>query len=71
VSATHEGKPGTFAIMADGSVRFIPATIADDLFKAMCAIKGNAAPAAVDAATVLIAPPKTELRPVPPTAAKE
>jgi hypothetical protein len=30
--------PGTFAIMADGSVRFIPATISDATFKALCTI---------------------------------
>jgi hypothetical protein len=30
--------PGTFAIMADGAVRFIPATISDTTFKALCTI---------------------------------
>jgi hypothetical protein len=47
--------PGTFAIMADGAVRFIPATIADDAFKALCTI----APKKVDLdkETVLVPPP--------------
>ena len=35
---THDGKKGTYAIMVDGSVRFIPETIPDEVFKAMCTI---------------------------------
>jgi len=47
--------PGTFAIMADGAVRFIPATIADATFKALCTI----APKKVDLdkETVLVPAP--------------
>lgn len=41
MSTSHNGKPGTMAIMADGSVRFIPADVPDDLFKAMCTIQGG------------------------------
>jgi hypothetical protein len=37
---THGGKRGAFAVMADGSVRFIDAGISDDVFKAMCTVKG-------------------------------
>jgi hypothetical protein len=33
--------PGTFAIMGDGKVRFIPATIDPKLFRAMCTIAGG------------------------------
>ncbi len=33
--------PGTFAIMGDGKVRFIPATIDPKLFRAMCTIDGG------------------------------
>jgi len=36
----HNGKRGTYAVMADGSVRFISAKISDDTFKAMCTAKG-------------------------------
>jgi hypothetical protein len=39
--AQHGQKRGTYAIMADGSVRFINATISDDVFKAMCTIRGG------------------------------
>jgi hypothetical protein len=38
----HNGKKGTFALMADGSVRFIQETISDDVFKAMATIGGGA-----------------------------
>jgi len=43
VSTTYNGKSGTMAIMADGTVRFIPETITDDMFKALCTIKGGEA----------------------------
>jgi hypothetical protein len=33
--------PGTFAIMGDGKVRFIPATIDPKLFRAMCTVAGG------------------------------
>src|SRR5262249_37301597 len=63
VCTKHNDQAGTFVIMADGSVRFVPASIADDLFKAMCTLKG-AEPARVEKETVLIsAPAKVALRP--------
>src|SRR5262249_39309495 len=34
-------KPGTFAIMADGKVRFLPATMPADTFRALCTINGG------------------------------
>ncbi|MFL5329717.1 MAG: DUF1559 domain-containing protein [Gemmataceae bacterium] len=37
----HGGKRGTYVIMLDGSVRFISDAISDDVFKAMCTIKGG------------------------------
>jgi hypothetical protein len=40
-TAEHEGKPGTFAIMANGDVRFIHENIPDSLFQAMVTIAGN------------------------------
>jgi hypothetical protein len=41
VSMQPDGKKGTMALMADGSVRFISETIDDDVFKAMCTYKGG------------------------------
>jgi hypothetical protein len=41
VSTKRGDKKGAYAIMADGSVRFISADIADDVFKAMCTINGG------------------------------
>jgi hypothetical protein len=36
------GKSGTYALMSDGSVRFIDKNISDEVFKAMCTLKGPA-----------------------------
>jgi hypothetical protein len=41
VCTTYNGKRGTFAVMADGRVRFIPETIADKEFQALCTIAGG------------------------------
>ncbi len=41
VCAERDGKKGTYAIMCDGKVRFIPETIPPELFRAMCTINGN------------------------------
>jgi flagellar basal body-associated protein FliL len=41
VCTEYQGKRGTFAIMADGKVRFIPATIDPKTFQAMCTIAGG------------------------------
>jgi hypothetical protein len=41
VCTEYQGKRGTFAIMADGKVRFIPATIDPKTFQAMCTIAGD------------------------------
>jgi hypothetical protein len=41
VSTKYGGKAGTMAIMADGSVRFVPETISDDVFQALCTINGG------------------------------
>jgi Protein of unknown function (DUF1559) len=41
---TYKGHNGTYAVMADGSVRFVDAKISDAVFKAMCTVQG-AAPA--------------------------
>jgi hypothetical protein len=39
VSRNHDGKPGTYALMADGSVRFIAADISDQVLKALAVVK--------------------------------
>jgi hypothetical protein len=59
VSEQPDGKKGTIAIMADGSVRFIPDNIPDNVFKAMCTIKGGEK-VDVNKYTTLIPPPPTE-----------
>lgn len=41
VCATYNGKRGTFAVMADGRVRFVPETISDKDFQALCTIAGG------------------------------
>ncbi len=41
VCAEYKGRKGTFAIMADFTVRFIPADIPADVFQALCTIDGK------------------------------
>jgi hypothetical protein len=41
VCTEYQGKPGTFAIMGDFKVRFIPANIDAKTFQAMCTIAGG------------------------------
>jgi hypothetical protein len=41
VCTEYKGKPGTFAIMADGKVRFIAADMNPETFKALCTIAGG------------------------------
>jgi hypothetical protein len=41
VSATKAGKRGTYAVMADGSVRFLSETMDDKLFQALSTYKGG------------------------------
>ena len=71
VSDQPDGKKGTIAIMADGSVRFIPDNIPDAVFKAMCTIKGGEK-VDLDKYTTLIPPPtetsELETTPEPPPA---
>jgi hypothetical protein len=60
-------KDGTFAIMADGKVRFIPADIPDKDFKALCTINGGE-PVDVETVAPEVPAPKglTELKPILP-----
>ena len=39
VSTKYNGKPGTYALMSDGSVRFIASDVSDDVFKALAVVK--------------------------------
>jgi len=41
VCTTWKGRRGTFAIMADGKVRFIPADMRPETFQALCTIAGG------------------------------
>jgi type IV secretory pathway VirB10-like protein len=56
VSEQPDGKKGTTAIMANGDVRFIHDNIPDDVFKAMCTIKGGEK-VDINKYTTLIPPP--------------
>jgi len=41
VSSTQDSKRGTYVVMLDGSVRFIGESISDEVFKALCTIRGG------------------------------
>ena len=41
VCVDYQGKRGTFAVMGDGKVRFIPETIDPNVFRALCTIAGG------------------------------
>jgi hypothetical protein len=76
VSEQPDGKKGTIAIMANGDVRFIADNIPDDVFKAMCTIKGGEK-ADINKYTTLIPPPvekdesETASEPTPAPAKEE
>jgi hypothetical protein len=61
VSTEYQGKKGTYAIMGDGKVRFIPETISDKDFQALCTITGD--PVDVDKLAPLVGGGQTELKP--------
>jgi hypothetical protein len=58
VATQANGQRGTYALMADGSVRFISESIADDVLKAMATIKGGEALDDLDAKAPKVDPPK-------------
>jgi hypothetical protein len=63
----YNGKSGSFAAMADGSVRFIDGKISDEAFKALCVVKGPGAGKAKDDLTdwaPVVPPPKVEVKEV-------
>lgn len=63
VSTEYEGKRGTFAIMADGKVRFIPATIDPKTFQAMCTIAGGDKIKNLDTIAPEVTPPEELTQP--------
>jgi hypothetical protein len=73
VCAEYQGKRGTYAIMADGKVRFILETIPPDVFRALCTMAGNDkvndlerhAPL-VEEGPITAAPPAAKGEPTPP-----
>jgi uncharacterized protein DUF1559 len=66
---TYKGHSGTYAVMADGSVRFINSNISDKAFKAMCTVQG-AAPAEDLFADAPLVPDPAEKSAPPPAAVK-
>jgi hypothetical protein len=63
VCAKHQGKDGTFAIMADGKVRFIPADIKPEIFRALCTIAGGEKIADLDKIAPEVPPPEDAKEP--------
>lgn len=53
---SHKGKAGTYAVMLDGSVRFIGADVSDDVFKALVTIRGDDVREDLDAVAPKVAP---------------
>jgi hypothetical protein len=66
VSTTYQGKPGTFAIMADFRVRFLPADLDPKVFRALCTINGGEKVQKLDELAPVVPedgqPDKTELK---------
>jgi hypothetical protein len=58
VSKLPDGRRGTYVIMADGSVRFVSENISDEVFKAMCTIKGGEKDLKLDKDAPLVSPPE-------------
>jgi hypothetical protein len=59
---SHKGKAGTYAVMLDGSVRFIAADVSDDVFKAMVTIQGDDLRDDLDAVAPKVAPGNAMLK---------
>jgi hypothetical protein len=57
----YQGRRGTYAVMTDGSVRFIDKSISDEAFKAMCTVEGPA-DKLDDEKTLLVADPTPKVR---------
>jgi hypothetical protein len=65
VSATKDGKRGTYALMADGSIRFLSETINDEIFKALTTYKRGEK---IDNIDQIAAPENVESKLANPTA---
>jgi flagellar basal body-associated protein FliL len=61
VSTEYEGKRGTYAIMADGSVRFVSENVSDEVFRALCTIKGEEPKLNLDKLAPVVPPPADDL----------
>ncbi len=70
VSLQPDGKKGTVALMADGSVRFISESIDDKVFQAMCTYKG-AEKVEVEKNTTIIPDLRSEEKAEAPAPSKE
>lgn len=69
VSAQRDGQKGTFALMADGSVRFVPDTINDKVFQSLCVVDKDKSVVGIDE-TILVPRQTVDLKaqPTPPPA---
>jgi hypothetical protein len=69
VSPQPDGKRGTLVVMADGSVRFISENVNDDVFKALCTIRGGESGVIIDRDAPPVDRPDTNIQPPPPVQA--
>ncbi|HEY7329934.1 MAG TPA: DUF1559 domain-containing protein [Gemmataceae bacterium] len=60
VCTEYQGKRGSFAIMADGKVRFIPETINPKTFQALCTIAGGDKVRDLDKVAPEVSPPEDQ-----------
>jgi hypothetical protein len=65
VCEAYKGKRGTYAIMANGDVRFIPEDIDNEIFKKLCTLNGGENIDDLDVITTKIPAPKVELKTEP------
>ena len=65
VATTYNGKRGTYALMADGSVRWISETIPDATFQAMVTKAGEDAADDLNAHSQVVPPPAGAAKPAP------
>jgi hypothetical protein len=61
ISTKYDGKRGTFVVMADGSVRFLAENTSDEVFKALCTIKGGEPTGNLDQVAPLVPPPDEDM----------
>jgi hypothetical protein len=66
VSPQPDGKRGTLVVMADGSVRFVAENVKDEIFKALCTIKGGETDFILDRDAPPVPRPEGNTEPPPP-----